>query len=161
MVVINSLFKIAKSIDETLDGQLLEISVKRHQITISIKESMLYFPAAYSIIKSTTKLSESFISTKDDVIYFTLGGLSIDDLSEKDILYPLMCVIEDFAEQICTCPALEFVLSTQYVKCFLDKPGLRVENLIEYERILKAEGKGELELHPQRPYLLFINDEVV
>ena len=82
-------------------------------------------------------------------------------MTDKDVFYPFLKTIEDFAEKICTCPSLEFVITGQYMKCFLDKPGLRVEDLNHYEEILNAKGKGELELHPQRAYLFFINSSYI
>ena len=159
---LDDLFNRTKEIDEMLGNQLLEISVKQHSITISITESMIHFLHAEKLIimvagmKGASK--KSFISTHNDIIYFTFEDLSTDKMMEKDPLRLFMETIEDFAEKICTCPALEFIISNQYLKCFLDKPGLTIENLSEYEEVLEAKGKGELELHPQRPYLLFINE---
>ena len=67
-------------------------------------------------------------------------------------------LIIEISETICKCPALEIVFSGQYLKCYLDKPGLTTEDLKSYERIFDSE--GTLELHGQRPYLLFINEDL-
>lgn len=154
---LNELFKQVDLINEVLDGQLLEISVRQHQVTISIKDSLVYFPQLKKMFDFAFD-SKSFVSFSDDIFYFVFVNLSSEDITDKDIFYSFLKTIEDFAEKICTCPSLEFVISPQYLKCFLDKPGLKVGNLREYEKVLDAEGKGELELHPQRPYLLFINE---
>lgn len=154
---LNELFKQVGLINKMLDGQLLEISVRQHQVTLSIKDSLVYFPQIKKMLDFSDD-SKSFVSFSDDIFYFVFVNLSSEDMTDKDIFYPFLKTIEDFAEKICTCPSLEFIISPQYLKCFLDKPGLKVGNLREYEEVLGAEGEGELELHPQRPYLLFINE---
>ena len=155
---LKDLFKQTKVISELLNGELLEISVRQHQVTISVKEPMLSLPYVKEILNSAKNSSDSFVSTKNDVLYFTIGGLS-KKIGKKNVFYPFIDIITSFADNICACPSLEFIISNQYMKCFLDKPGLKVSDLMDYEDILEAEGKGELELHPQRPYLLFINEE--
>ena len=162
---LKDLFKQTKEISELLNGELLEISVRQHQVTISVKEPMLSLPYVKEILNSAKNSSDSFVSTKNDVLYFTIGGLS-KKIGKKNIFYPFIDIITSFADNICACPSLEFIISNQYMKCFLDKPGLKrgfreetKESLMDYEDILEAEGKGELELHPQRPYLLFINED--
>lgn len=159
---LNDLFTQTKLIDELLGGQLLEISVKQHNITISITEPLIYLPYAKKLLSLINDLDgvleKSFISIHNDIIYFTFEKLSSEDIKEESPLYLFMKTIEEFADKICTCPSLEFIISNQYLKCFLDKPGLTVKSLSDYEDVLNAKGKGELELHPQRPYLLFINE---
>ena len=147
---LNELFKQVGLINKMLDGQLLEISVRQHQVTLSIKDSLVYFPQIKKMLDFSDD-SKSFVSFSDDIFYFVFVNLSSEDMTDKDVFYPFLKTIEDFAEKICTCPSLEFIISPQYLKCFLD-------NLREYEEVLGAEGEGELELHPQRPYLLFINE---
>lgn len=155
---LSRLFEKTKEIDEILDGELLEISVRQHQVTISLEKTMITFEKAQKLFKAAKTTSDSFISINNNVLYLTIGDLS-DKIGKKHIFYPFISTIKEIAENICTCPALEFVISTQYMKCYLDKPGLKVVDLVDYEDILQAPGKAELELHPQRPYLLFINED--
>ena len=135
----------------------MEISVRQHQITISTKEGLVSFLDFETLLGFAVDKDLSFVSIQNDILYFTFGGLSTE-IGKKHIFYLLMETIEEFADKVCTCPSLEFIISPQYLKCFLDKPGLTVGNLKDYEDVLEVKDKGELELHPQRPYLLFINE---
>lgn len=155
---IDELFEAFNRINTSLGDEILEISVKKHQISIIIEDSLFYFPYVHALLKSTYNHNEAYVTTHQDRIIFTLGALSTGQLHEANMFYPLIELIEQFAEEICQCPSLEYVISKQYIKCFLDKPGLKLDDLKKYEEILSADGLGELEMHPQRPYLLFINE---
>lgn len=157
---IKKLFEKFNEINDILGGHLTEISVKQHQITFLVQESLLEAQPLMELLNSVDSYTDSFITTRDDVLYISIGRLSLDSMSKKDILYPFVYIITSFAQKICTCPSLEFIVAKEYIKCFLDKPGLKISDLKTYEDILGVKGKGELELHPQRPYLLFINENI-
>lgn len=158
---IEELFSLVEDINRQLENLLLEISVKRHQINFLVNYDVIRFNGVQSLLELADKdnYEESFLSydKNNDIFSFAIGGLSLEELDEKNILYPFLCTIEKMAQEICSCPSLEFVISPQYLKCYLDKAGLKVSDLSGYEKIFGAEGQGELELHPQRPYLLFLN----
>ena len=158
--MISKLFKTFNEVNKECDYKLLEISVKKTQIKFIFKESLIFFPSIVSFLETVPyDPEESFITFYDERINITFGGIYENKLQKDNIFYPFMNVITQFAEEICACPSLEFVISELYLKCFLDKPGIGVDDLKKYEEILNAEGKGGLELHPQRPYLLFVNEE--
>lgn len=158
---IEELFSLVEEINRQLENLLLEISVKRHQISFLINYDVIRFNGIQSLLELADKnnYDESFLSydKNNDIFSFLIGGLSLEEIDEKNILYPFLCTIEKMAQEICSCPSLEFVISPQYIKCYLDKPGLKISDLSNYEKIFNAEGQAELELHPQRPYLLFLN----
>lgn len=156
---IEDLFKQFNQIDKKLDGDILEISVKQHQITFSLKEPLVTFNDISNLIAMYAS-DNSYVTTKNDIIYITFNDISNDLIKKNNSLYDFMTIIQEMSDKVCTCPSLEYIISREYIKCFLDKPGLRVSDLLEYENILEAKGKGELELHPQRPYLLFINENL-
>lgn len=158
--MINQLFNSFNQINEKCDNKLLEISVKKTQITFIFNDSLIFFPNFSSFFdKMSYNPEESFITSYDEKINVTFGGVYENKIDEDNIFYPFMNVITKFADEICACPSLEYIISGLYLKCFLDKPGISVDDLKKYETILEAEGKGGLELHPQRPYLLFVNEE--
>ena len=158
---LKKLFEQVNFINDMIEADLLEISVKRHQITLMFDNKMMSVNTINSLLSMCNKETEeqSFLASDNESFYFTIGNLSLDDIDKKNVFYPFLYVIDQMANKICTCPALEFIISSQYMKCFLDKPGLKASDLLEYEKILDAKGLGELELHPQRPYLLFLNIE--
>lgn len=158
---IKKLFEQINVINNMIDADLLEVSVKKHQITLVLNNKMIGFDTINSLLDMCKKdvQEESFLANNNDNFYFTIGNLSLDNLDKNNIFYPFIYVIDQMAQHVCSCPALEFTISSQYLKCYLDKPGLKVSDLSNYEKILKAKDLGELELHPQRPYLLFLNIE--
>lgn len=154
---IEDLFKKFIDINKLCNDNLLEISVKQHQVTLMFEETLIHF-ADFLKLPFT---EQSYITTYNDNLFITIENLSLENMEESNPLYIFISVISQLYETICTCPSLEFVITGQYMKCFLDKPGLRVEDLNHYEEILNAKGKGELELHPQRAYLFFINSSYI
>lgn len=157
--VIESLFENFNLLNQSLDNQILEISVKQHQINIIIKDPLFYFSTIKNVEKFVFNPRNSYITIHQDHIIISITDLSTENIDVGNLLYPFLLIIEEFAEKICTCPSLEYVMSKQYIKCFLDKPGLKIEDLQKYEEILQTNGLAELEMHPQRPYLLFINEK--
>ena len=156
----NDLFNSFKSINEILEGELLEISVRRNQISYIFGGNSIGLKDVKTLIDVMKKyeISNSYLTIQDDTYLF----LTFEDWykeAETDGRYldnVFKMYIDEISEKICTCPALEFVVSNQYIKCFLDKGGLTVDDLSSYEELMGA--KGSLELMPQRPYLLFINE---
>lgn len=156
----NDLFNSFKSINEILEGELLEISVRRHQISYIFGGNSIGLKDIKTLIDTMKKyeINSSYLTVQDDnYVFITFEGWYKN--SETDGRYidnVFKMYIDEIADKICTCPALEFVVSAQYIKCFLDKGGLTVDDLSSYEELMGA--KGSLELTPQRPYLLFINE---
>lgn len=155
---IDDIFKRFSQINDMFNDELIEISVKQHTISLMFNESMLSFYQLGVLFKSLPKDTVGFVTFFNEEIIVNIERLSTDILDNTNIFYPLVSLIEDFAKEICQCPSLEYSVSGQYMKCFLDKPGVRVSDLNKYEELLEAEGRGELEMHPQRAYFLFINE---
>ena len=155
---IEKLFKGFNTINQICNTKLIEISVKQRQITFIYDDSLVFFSDFsdffYGINQKTAE--ESYVTFYDEKLHITFGGLELDNMEKGNVFKPFLETIKEFADNICTCPSLEFVISELYIKCFLDKPNLGVSDLKKYEDILEAE--GGLELHPQRPYLLFVNE---
>lgn len=151
MKKIQKIFNIFKYYDELFGENLVEISVKQTQLTFFIRDSI----KIQSLIKSFRAYPDAEILFYNDFLILRIEQLDIEKEKEAPF-YDLLDVINQMSEKICQCPALEYVVSENYIKCFLDKVGLGITDLAEYEEILEAEN-STLELHPQRAYLLFIN----
>lgn len=160
MSKIESLFDNFMEINNIMDGNLIEISVKQHQITLLFNDSVLRFSDLNKLVGLYYN-EESFITTQNDEIFrISFANISFDLIEKTNVFYLFMSLIKEMADKICTCPSLEFVVSKEYIKCFLDKPGITINDLKKYEEILDAEDKAVLDFHPQRPYLLFINENM-
>lgn len=154
-----NVFEIFGTINDSLpNSKLLEVSVRQSQVTLIFDDEVI----PLSDLRENKWIDgsgESYLATTEEgpviVVPFNVEELKTQFSNPFKLLYDLILLISD---EICKCPALEIVFSNQYLKCYLDKPGLRVEDLKKYENIFKLE--GTLELHSQRPYLLFINSEL-
>lgn len=139
---------------------IAEISVKQHHITIKLKEqNVFYFSDVLSLTHDmmVTPIS-SYVTTNNDVIY-----LMIEDIPEKadtikSDFKEFVQTIRYLAEHVCACPSLEFAISGQYIKFYLDKPGFKLSEIKKVEELFNSE--CTLELTVQRPYMLFINEQL-
>ena len=155
------LYKHFQELNGDFDFKIIEMSVKQHQITIMFDDQELLFfnDINHFLLKLKDSVQkETYITTSSDVLYLTIPFNDEEEFTGEPYLDEFIKIIKKMAEKICQCPSLEYVISNKYIKCFLDKPGLYVTDLVEYEKIIN-EGKGTLELHAQRPYLLFVNSE--
>ena len=148
----DELFEEFKQINEKLELDLLEISVRKHQISYIFAGSTI----GLQDIETLTCLTQNYnirqsylVVQEENFVIFTFERW-------EDEKSPFKKYIIEIGEKVCQCPALEFVVSNQYIKCFLDKGGLTVDDLVAYEKIMGV--SGTLEMAPPRPYMLFINE---
>ena len=106
---IEELFSLVEDINRQLENLLLEISVKRHQINFLVNYDAIRFNGVQSLLELADKdnYEESFLSydKNNDIFSFAIGGLSLEEVDEKNILYPFLCTIEKMAQEICSCPS--------------------------------------------------------
>ena len=102
-------------------------------------------------IQVAHEFDKPYVITFEEEVHYIIPNIQ-DIKNTKPHVF--MKVIREMAEEICQCPSLEFVVSPFYVKCYLDKPGLYLEDVQKYDDILKD--NGTLELHTQRPYMLYV-----
>lgn len=156
MKVKNKLFNVFNSLNEVLkENSILEVSIKQDQISLLLKETMLNFED-FNRINDYIEEGDVYTILTQEQMYIMIDDPVFSKKTSSPFAY-FMKIIQKMAEEVCTCPVLEYSVSDVYIKCFLDKPGLNIEDLHKYEEILEAKGDAELELHSQRPYLLFIN----
>lgn len=162
-----NVFDMFESISEFLkDAELVEISLKQSQITLIFDKDILRLNDLNLLTKYINELvptgvGEAYFTSLNDIPMIVIPEINVDGpvfraKSKNNTFMLMMNLITTIAEKICTCPSLEIIFSDTYLKCYLDKPGLTVSNLMEYEKLFNLE--GSLELHAQRPYLLFIRE---
>ena len=152
--MIKDLFEEVRRLDDSIQSNLIEVSVKQHQIDFMFKKDMLVYVSDLNDIKSSFEglhlFEEPYLTVFEDEIHFIIPNIELNNMKQ----HIFMKFIGKLADEICTCPSLEFVISPFYIRCYLDKPGLFVDDLKKYDKILND--KGTLELHTQRPYLLYV-----
>ena len=153
--MVKDLFNEIDELKKMIQSDFVEISVKQHQIDVIFKKGEpLYLKdlnELYIRMNIGLETKEPYIVSFEDEIHYIIPDIQV---SEETQPYIFMKVIQKLAEHICQCPSLEYVVSSFYVKCYLDKPGLYVEDLKKYDEIMG--NNGTLELHTQRPYLLYV-----
>lgn len=156
----NELFKSFNEIAAIFDDSLTEISVARHRISLEFMEKMI---PLYSINKFYDKAPDvkdkSFLAVNEDILFLVceLEESVLENKEKQGLFQTFIKVTDEIFEKVCKCPVFEFVISDKYIKIYLDKQGLTTEDLEAYEEIFELKGEGTLELHAQRPYLLFVN----
>lgn len=149
----DELFNEFKKISERLELELLEISVRQHQISYIFAGSTIGLQDIETLtcITQQYNVRQSYLLTAQEENFIICTFEKWEDENS-----PFKKYIMKIAENVCQCPALEFVVCGQYVKCFLDKGGLTVDDLVAYEKVMGT--SGTLEMTPPRPYMLFINE---
>lgn len=160
------MYEIFTEIKKYLQSSLIEISVKQHQITFIFEKEILPLKTLYLVhdwIYTDLETDQAYLTSLNDIpmvvipdLYFNQGELSENE--NHSSLISMLYMISIVADKICKCPALEIAFSDQYLKCYLDKPGLTMNDLENYQKMFGP--NPTLELQVQRPYLLFINENM-
>lgn len=147
------------------DVNILEISIRQGQIVIIFEKDLISLNAFKDLSKMAIQKTSSTLLPKyasigfigeNTALVINTNSLQSDQFHFSNVFKVLHEAIEYAANNICKCPALEIVFSDQYIKCYLDKPGITLDDIEKYEKMFNL--KGTLELFGQRPYLLLIND---
>lgn len=153
------LFDQFDKINNQLDNNVVELSIKKSRISLSFENGdVLKIDDIKKINKICDKFNVGEINTFHDVLYVHFTELQEENITDDDKcpiskLYNLIFKLRDI---LCTCPALEYIISGDYLKVFIDLPNIKIVDISKLDRLFKSE--GFLELNMQRPYVLYIRD---
>lgn len=156
-ISLDAMFTRFKEIEEYLpSSEIVEISVRQHQISICLKTNdMIYASDILSLTHDVLVVPQTTsIVFSEDYLYILIEEVP-ELINDSSKFADFVHVIRYMAEHICTCPALEYKISRHYIKCFLDKPGIKLTEIQKMEQLFGEE--CTLELSVGRPYALFIN----
>ena len=160
------LFKVFNEISNLRkDLKIVEISLRQGQFLIIFEPGIIPLNAFEKISKAVRKSDNGLLPiyssigfiNENPALIINTNNFKSDQFEFSPTFEVLDKVITYAAENICKCPALEIAFSSQYIKCYLDKPGITTEDISKYEEMFLL--RGTLELFGQRPYLLLINDD--
>lgn len=143
-------------IQEELDGELLEISVKRSEMSFCFDSQVSYHDVT-KLNDLSFSMGVTNITSFENMLFVNYENLSegLVTMEMEGVLF-LYSLIYKLRDILCTCPALQFVVSDVYIKVFIDLPGIKVEDLVKLDTLFDS--KGSLELNNARPYVLYVKD---
>lgn len=160
--MIEEMFHCFDNINDKLDNNIAEISFKQTQMDITFEDQTIVRKSDLDLLDSIEqRYSITDIATFNECLHVVFSNLDQTLLEKKSttVIEPysfLYSIIFDLKELLCSCPALEYVISQNYVKVYLDLPNLRAQDIINVDKRLMH--NSVLELSSQRPYLLYVKD---
>ena len=158
--MLRNFFEFIDKLNNNLNNKIREISVKQSKITFTFDDSLIFNRADFNLIdRLETDIGISDITTFQDTLFVSFTNLSEEMIPSDyspDSIFGLYHFIIQLRDIVCTCPALEFVVSDNYLKVYLDLPNLYIKDIAQIDKLLKQE--GILELTHQRPYILYVKD---
>lgn len=162
ILIINDVFDAINKINKRLSNKIIEISVRQSQFELTFEESTILSVEDIAVLSNMfgEPIDFSDITCFNDRLFVSYRGLEEEFLDDSKVdkgfkdIYRIIFLLKD---NICTCPALEYVLSPEYLKVFIDVPNVQLSGLtLVAETLLKQD--PFLETGGDRPYLLFINE---
>ena len=158
--MINQAFKSLEIIDSQLEVDIMEISVKQSQITLVFFDSIIvYMNDLLALDKMGDKLKVTDVTCFQDQLYVSMRGIKgYESFGDESMFTAFYDVIVTLRDLVCSCPALEYVISKEYLKVYLDVPNIQLSELYKLIDVFKQD--PFVELSGDRPYLLFVNEDV-
>ena len=163
--MIKDLFSYFSKVNEGLENPILEISIKQSQIVFCFEDlSCITIPDLMTLNDNCCVISATKVTAFQDIIHVHFEGLSDElilqkekskELAEIPILN-LFDFIFDLRDKLSGCPHLDYAISDDYIKIYIDVPNLSVKQLYDIDKLLKSD--GILEINTQRPYVLYVKD---
>lgn len=144
---------------DCIDNTLIEISIKKSRINYEFLDANLLHIQGINGLLEDELITESMLyltSLNDNIrVTFDCEDIVLHNMVPDNSIYkPLLNLLEEIGEHICQCPALEYAISEDYVKVYIDKPNIAIEDLQNLSEVFDS--SFSLELQKQRPYCLFI-----
>ena len=148
-------------INSELDNDITEISIKQSQIVFSFQYGAITMHDLKILDEICHALSITEVAAFQDTIHVRFANLSRELFAESlpspcPILTTFYELIFHLQDVLCTCPALEYVISDSYLKVYIDLPNVHVKDIAQLDEMFQAE--GVIELNNQRPYVLYVKD---
>ena len=162
-LIIKNAFAAINKLNDRLNNKTIEISIKRSQFELTFEEYAMITVEDLALLSNVFGDSLDFtdITCFNDRLFVSYRGLEDSFMEDKNVsnifkdIYKLIVVLRD---KLCTCPALECILSPEYIKVFIDVPNIQLSNINAVSDILEQD--PFLEFGADRPYLLYINEEL-
>lgn len=157
--MIKTMFEFFDKINSNLENNIAEISFKQSQMSITFEDqTIVLWDDLMELQRIEDQYAITSISTFNECLHVVFSNLD-ETLINKVTVEPysfLYSFIFNLKETLCSCPALEYVISSNYIKIYLDLPNIYARDIVNVDKEINSE--GILELSSQRPYLLYVKD---
>lgn len=157
--MIKTMFEVFDKINSNLENNIAEISFKQSQMSITFEDqTIVLWDDLMELQRIEDQYAITSISTFNECLHVVFSNLD-ETLINKVTVEPysfLYSFIFNLKETLCSCPALEYVISSNYIKIYLDLPNIYARDIVNVDKEINSE--GILELSSQRPYLLYVKD---
>ena len=157
--MIKTMFEFFDKINSNLENNIAEISFKQSQMSITFEDqTIVLWDDLMALQRIEDQYAITSISTFNECLHVVFSNLD-ETLINKVTVEPysfLYSFIFNLKETLCSCPALEYVISSNYIKIYLDIPNIYARDIVNVDKEINSE--GILELSSQRPYLLYVKD---
>mgnify|MGYP006391889965 CR=1 FL=1 len=157
--MIKTMFEFFDKINSNLENNIAEISFKQSQMSIIFEDqTIVLWDDLMELQRIEDQYAITSISTFNECLHVVFSNLD-ETLINKVTVEPysfLYSFIFNLKETLCSCPALEYVISSNYIKIYLDLPNIYARDIVNVDKEINSE--GILELSSQRPYLLYVKD---
>lgn len=157
--MIKTMFELFDKINSNLENNIAEISFKQSQMSITFEDqTIVLWDDLMELQCIEDQYAITSLSTFNECLHVVFSNLD-ETLINKVTVEPysfLYSFIFNLKETLCSCPALEYVISSNYIKIYLDLPNIYARDIINVDKEINSE--GILELSSQRPYLLYVKD---
>lgn len=158
--MIKTMFEVFDKINSNLENNIAEISFKQSQMSITFEDqTIVSWDDLMELQDIENQYAITSISTFNECLHVVFSNLDETLINLKTTVEPysfLYSFIFNLKETLCSCPALEYVISSNYIKIYLDLPNIYARDVINVDKELNSE--SILELSSQRPYLLYVKD---
>lgn len=158
-IKIDKLFQLFNDINKLSDDNIVEMSIKRSRVNFEFKDgSLIYSKIVIGLLQDPLIQEDNlYITNWENSIRLTCDTTHLtksSDIPKKSLFKEFFNLIEELGDHICQCPSLEYVIAENFVKIYIDKPSMSIDDLKNLEKVFGQ--SFTLELTKQRPYCLFI-----
>lgn len=156
---VNTVLKTFSKVNKMVGGELLEISVKKSRLNFEFQNGDLVSASTIMGLLKDELIDEEnlYMTDFNNSIRITFECKDMVEqglIPDKSVFSDLFVLLQEIGDHICQCPALEYTISTDFIKVYIDKPNIFIDDLNNLQEVFDS--NFSLELQKQRPYCLFV-----
>lgn len=162
-IKVDKLLGLFSKINKLSDDNIVEISIKKARINFEFKDgSIVYSKILLGLLEDPLINEENSYMTSwegnirltCDTHQFVNGNNATLNIPKDSLFKDFFDLIEELGDHICQCPSLEYVVAENFIKVYIDKPSMSINDFIDLKEVFGQ--NYTIELSKQRPYCLFI-----